>query len=379
VDPAAQSEMVARIAEMHEGRTTTLAEKGAEIPAATYVDPVLHHEERARVFRARPAFAAMSVDLAAPGDVATVDVGGVPIVVVRGHDGAAHAYLNVCRHRATRLVDGPGHVARTFNCPFHGWVYDIDDGHLVAQPRSCTGFDDLDLTQLGLHPRPVDERHGMIVVDPRPDAALDIDAWLGAFAPQVAERDYEHLVPYRTHTSTWACNWKLLLDTFLESYHVFALHRESLAAYLGVASPFDAYGDHNRIVVPQSTVLDQCDGPPESWRLLPHVVLQFFLAPNLIISNINDYVLTWRFLPDAVDRTTVQLSMYTVGPIVDDAQREHLEVRFAAAISVTGDEDFPESERIHRNLESGVVTHTRAGRNEPGIIHFHQMLAGSGS
>jgi hypothetical protein len=158
---------------------------------------------------------------------------------------------------------------------------------------------------------------------------------------------------------------------------VFALHRESLATYLGVASPFDAYGDHNRIVVPQSSVLDQCAGPPESWRLLPHAVVQFFLAPNLIISNINDYVLTWRFLPDAVDRTTVQLSMYSVGPVADDTQREHFDTRFAAAINVTSCEDFPESERIHRNLESGTVTHTRAGRNEPGIIHFHEMLSGA--
>jgi phenylpropionate dioxygenase-like ring-hydroxylating dioxygenase large terminal subunit len=190
MDPATQSEMVARIAAMHEERTTTLAEKGMEIPAASYVDPVLHLEERVRVFRARPAFAAMSVDLPTPGDVTTLDVGGVPIVVVRGRDSAVHAYLNVCRHRATSVVNSPGHVARTFNCPFHGWVYDIDDGHLVAQPRSCAGFEDLDLTELGLRPLPVDERHGVIVVDSRPDVTIDVGEWLGEFESLVAERDY---------------------------------------------------------------------------------------------------------------------------------------------------------------------------------------------
>ena len=54
--------------------------------------------------------------------------------------------------------------------------------------------------------------------------------------------------------------------------------------------------------------------------------------------------------------------------------RKHYDARLDAARSVTSDEDFPESERVHRNLASGVVDHTNAGRNEPGIIHFHRML-----
>ncbi len=53
----------------------------------------------------------------------------------------------------------------------------------------------------------------------------------------------------------------------------------------------------------------------------------------------------------------------------------HFDARFGAARTVTGVEDFPESERIHRNLATGTLTHTNPGRNEPGIVHFHETLA----
>ena len=376
MDRAAQIDMVGRIIDMNARHTTTLADASLEIPAGNYVSHERHALECSTIFRHQPVFACFSVDVADPGDFITLESGGVPVVVVRGIDGEVHAYINACRHRATAVARGHDHVTRSFSCPFHGWVYDIDDGHLVAQPRSCEGFDALDPNALGLRPLPVGERHGLVVVRPAGDEAVDVDEWLCGLGEELGARDYSVLVPHRRVSTTWQCNWKLLLDTFLESYHVFALHRESLGPfYLGIASPFDAFGTHNRIVVPQSSVLEQADRPRDEWELLPYAVLQYYLAPNVIVSNLYGYVLTWRFVADAADRTTVELSMYTYEAVASETQRRHFDERFDAARSVTSDEDFPESERIHRNLASGVVDHTNAGRNEPGIIHFHQTLA----
>jgi phenylpropionate dioxygenase-like ring-hydroxylating dioxygenase large terminal subunit len=375
MDRDAQRDMVERIIAMNAQRTTTLADATLEIPAAHYASAARHALESSTIFRDHPVVACMSVDVREPGDVVTLESGGIPIVVVRGIDGAVHAYVNACRHRGTAIAQGRDHVARTFSCPFHGWVYDIDDGHLVAQPRSCDGFDGLDPTTLGLRPLPVAEQHGLVVARPAGDERVDVDAWLCGLGVELAAREYSTLFPYKRVSTTWQCNWKLLLDTFLESYHVFALHRESLAPfYLGVASPFDAFGNHNRIVVPQSSVLDQADRPRDEWELLPYAVLQYYLAPNVIVSNLYGYVLTWRFVADAADRTTVELSMYTYESVESETRHKHFDERFDAARSVTSNEDFPESERIHRNLASGVVDHTNAGRNEPGIIHFHRML-----
>jgi phenylpropionate dioxygenase-like ring-hydroxylating dioxygenase large terminal subunit len=377
VDRATEIDLVGQVLDLNRRRTTATADAALRIPAEHYVAATHYGREAGGLFRDQPVLAGLSVDLAGPGDVLTFESGGIPIVVARGSDGAVRAYVNVCRHRGATVVRGPGHVARSFSCPFHGWVYDLDDGHLVGQPRSCDGFEGLAVSDgCGHPPLPVAERHGILVVRPGDGPPVDVDAWLAGLAPDVSARGYDRLVPYDRATSTWAANWKLLIDTFLESYHVFALHRDSIGdAYLGIASPFAAFGHHNRIVVPQTAILGQAERPRDDWELLPYAVLQYFLAPNVIVSNLDGYVMTWRFVADAVDRTIVEHAIYTWAPVETPDGRAHFDARFGAARSVTGVEDFPESERIHRNLAAGTLTHTNPGRNEPGIVHFHQTLA----
>ena len=210
---------------------------------------------------------------------------------------------------------------------------------------------------------------------PTSAGSVDANDWFAGLGPEIASLDYGALIPYRDESASWRCNWKLLLDTFLESYHVFALHKTTLASfYLGIASPFDAFGPHNRIVVPQTSILRQAETPPEQRELLPYAVLQYFMAPNVIVSNLYGYVMTWRFVPHGVDETTVHHALYTYRPAESAEDRAHFDQRFDAARTVTGDEDFPASEDIHRNLSSGVIERTTAGRNEPGMAHFHRMV-----
>jgi phenylpropionate dioxygenase-like ring-hydroxylating dioxygenase large terminal subunit len=317
----------------------------------------------------------MGADIPSTGDAFTLEAGGVPIVVVRAADGTPRAYVNVCRHRGATVVDGPACGLKHLTCPFHGWVYDVDDGGLVGQPRACDGFADLDPADLGLRELGVAEMYGIIVVRADGPDPIDVDQWLAGMAPDLRSLAYERLLPYRTERSTWNCNWKLLLETFLESYHVPTLHKRSLAAhYLGNASPFDAFGRHNRIVVPQTSILQLVDLPRDARKLLSHAVLQYYVAPNVIISNLYGYVMTYRFLPSAAGRTTVEHALYTYQPAESAEDREHFDQRFAAARTITGAEDFPQSEIIHRNLASGAVDATIAGRNEPGVVHLHRML-----
>lgn len=371
----AEVSLMARVFAQHAARTTTLAPEGTRVPAVRYVSIDHYQREQATVFRHEPVFAGLSVDIADPGDRLVLHSGGVPIVVTRTSSGDLRAYVNVCRHRGAPLVRGCESGARTFVCPFHGWVYDTADGRLLGQPRSCDGFTDVSPYELALLPVAVAEAYGIVVVRPGGPATIDIDAWLGGLQADLVGLGYRGVRPFKAAQTTWNCNWKLLIDTFLESYHVPSLHRESLgAAYIGAASPFDAFGVHNRIVVPQAAILDQEPSPRETWDLLQASVLQYFLAPNVIISNLLGYVMTWRFVPDAVDRTTVEHRLYTYEEVESDERRTHFEARFEAARNVTSNEDFPESERIHANLASGMLDASVIGRNEPGVVHFHEMI-----
>ena len=373
---ATELELVERVFAQHAARTTSLAEAGVRVPAGQYVSEAHHRQEAESLFRDAPVFACMSADLASPGDRMSLESGGVPIVVVRAPDGGVRAYVNVCRHRAAPLVRGIEITnERSFVCPFHGWVYDTADGRLLGQPRSCDGFDGISPIELSMLPLAVAEAHGMVIVRPGGTASIDVDEWLDGLGNELRSLNFASVVPYARTSTTWQCNWKLLIDTFLESYHVPTLHKVSLAAsYIGAASPFDAFGPHNRIVVPQAAILEQAAKPRDEWELLPTAVLQYFLAPNLIISNLYGYVMTWRFVPEAVDRTVVEHALYTYGAVDTDDDRTHFDARFEAARAVTSNEDFPESERVHRGLASGMVDATVIGRNEPGIVHFHEMI-----
>ena len=382
LDRVTELDLLDRIYEQHAARSTTLAAHGTRVPATSYSSVEHHEREQQTIFRHDPVFVCMSVELAQPGDRRAFVSGGVPVVVTRLAGGELRAFVNVCRHRGAPLVRDVASGERSFVCPFHGWVYDTDTGALVGQPRSCDGFDEIDARELSLLPVAVAEAHGIVVARPGGTAAIDVDEWLDGLAGELAGLDYAQLHPFRVQRTTWQCNWKLLIDTFLESYHVPALHKASLgAAYIGAASPFDAFGRHNRIVVPQAAVLDQQSQPRDEWTLLPHVVLQHLLAPNVVISNLQGtrtvpipYVMTWRFVPEAVDRTTIEHRLFTYGAVTDDGTGEHFAARFEAARAVTSNEDFPESERVHASLAAGALDATVIGRNEPGVVHFHSML-----
>lgn len=368
-------DVVARVLELHAASTTDLADTLWRVPAANYVAEEHFAREQALLFRDAPVFACLSADIAQPGDFFTLESGGVPVVVLRRRDGTCSAFVNVCSHRAAPVFEGRGRTGRTVSCPFHGWTYRSDDGQLAGRPRSCGGFQELEETECGLLPVASAERHGLVVVRPGRPEPIDVDGWLGGMGEELGSLPLADYVLFRESSRRWQCNWKLLLDTFFESYHIFALHRKSLgSSYLGIASPLDTYGAHMRVVIPQSTILDQAARPNEERDLFADAVVQYCLAPAAILSFLYGYLMVWRFTPLSAGTTLAGSALYTLGPVDDERSRARYEERFSSALRVTEQEDYPISERIHRNLASGVVDSTVLGRNEAAAVHFHREM-----
>src|SRR4051794_34260670 len=74
-------------------------------PAAVYTDAAHLEREREVLFRQRPLLAGLTADIPAAGDYLSFDAAGLPLVVVRGDDGVARAFVNSCRHRSARVVE----------------------------------------------------------------------------------------------------------------------------------------------------------------------------------------------------------------------------------------------------------------------------------
>ena len=184
---AAQDSMLAltrRVLRLHEAGATDMAAAPMRQSADAYVNPERWSHEVDKVFRELPLALAASAELPKAGDYRALHAAGVPVLLVRGGDGAVRAFVNACRHRGAPVVqDGRGRRRpRRFLCPYHAWAYD-ERGALVGMFGADT-FGEVARQELGLAELPAAERGGFVWVALKPGHDFDIDAWLGDFAPR---------------------------------------------------------------------------------------------------------------------------------------------------------------------------------------------------
>jgi phenylpropionate dioxygenase-like ring-hydroxylating dioxygenase large terminal subunit len=220
---------------------------------------------------------------------------------------------------------------------------------------------------------PVTVAHGLVLVRPVGDDPIDAASVLAGLGPELDSFAIDSFVRYDRTVRVWQCNWKLILDTFLESYHVFALHGLSVGPdYPGHIMVFDEFGPHLRIPVPRSSIHELEAQPEEQWRLRPHATIQHFVAPNAMVNFTVDHLILWRFVPVSAHETVAEMTQYI--PRQSDQPDTYWREWYDLHDAVTRDEDYPESERIHRVLASGRIDRTLLGRNEGALQHFHRHL-----
>lgn len=356
-------------------RTTALAPGIYRNPTAAYSDPARAQLERERLFRRLPLFAGMSCRVAAPGDYLAEEVAGVPLLLVRGADGVLGAFANICRHRGAPVADGSGN-AKAFSCPYHGWTYALD-GSLAGMPDAAS-FPGLDKAAHGLRRLPVGERHGMMFVGLAPEnaGAIDVDTHLCGLGEELAAYGFDRYRFFAAETMTPAINWKFAVDTFLEAYHLSALHRGTVAPLLrGNLTACDAYGNHGRVTMMRFSSEEWNTLPEERWDVLSHIVPIYRLFPNSIVVFQSDHLETWRFLPgEAPDRCSVEFALFTPEAPASEKARRYWQKNYDLAVATVKDEDFALGERMQRGFMSGLQAEVTYGRNEPGLIQFHQCL-----
>jgi len=314
---------------------------------------------------------------AKPGDYKTDDYVGVPILAVRGRDGVLRAFLNVCRHRGSKVVDGCGN-AKALSCPYHAWSYDLA-GRVTHIPDERS-FPGVKAERPTLTPLPVCEKHGLVWVMPTPAtdgaASFDIDPWLGELADELEAYGFGSWTHYTTREIRTRMNWKLAIDTFHEGYHIGALHRKTIAPIFANATDFRAYGPHLRMAIPRSKITRLKDQPESQWDAIWNTALVYTMVPNAVFVVNGDHVELWRMFPDEnrPDRCVMTLSFYIPEPVASEERKRHWDANVDLTVRTVLEEDFPVGESIQSGFTSGAQSHTVYGRNEPAMIHYHRAL-----
>jgi phenylpropionate dioxygenase-like ring-hydroxylating dioxygenase large terminal subunit len=195
-------------------------ERARAMPPEVYTSDDFTRAELDQIFRKDWYCIGRASALANPGDYATCDLAGQPIVVLRDRDGALQALSNVCLHRMSTLLQGRGTV-RSIVCPYHAWTYNLD-GSLRGAPAMTLnkGFCKADYALPQIR---CEEWLGWVFVTLNPDEP-PVAEKLAEVAAMTAGYDMTNYTETFYEEHVWDTNWKVLAENFMESYHLPVCH-----------------------------------------------------------------------------------------------------------------------------------------------------------
>ena len=374
------------------------------LPAWTYRHPELADLEYAQLVRPSWQFACHISQVSKPREYVTLDLLRDSVIVVRGDDGVLRAMMNVCRHRASRMLDGSGTCKARMTCRYHGWSYNLQ-GELIARPAEQT-FSGTPKQELGLRPAELEVLCGMVFVRLAPGGPSLKEMW----------KDYVHMLePYRLEDmvpleepsiETWNCNWKVGVDNNLENYHVPIGHpgydRMLESDMAGFINKHGVAGSRSMLRTTPSRVWSERmyqQMAPGINHDLPEDIrtswLFFTMPPNIGIDVYGDSFDLFQFMPLTAETCTVRYPIF----VRPNASREmkilrYLNVRVNRQVSAedkslceglqgglnsVGFEFGPLSSwehcihDFHDRVREGCPVTTLASAPEVGTLHQHNQ------
>lgn len=361
---------LALAARLAEGATAPTGDI-THVDAGTYTDPARHAAEQAKIFTRVPLVIAPSALLPQNNMAVPHDGFGKPLLIARDKDGHAQVFLNVCQHRGTRLVEGSDPVcAARLVCPYHAWSYTLD-GKLAGLPRP-DAFPGLDKATLGLKKLPTRELGGLIWFAFDEDADFTTAEALGA---DFAAFDMAGQYLFRRRTHAVAANWKLIMDAFLESYHVQRLHSATIGPFFkdGI-SVADRIGPHQRSAVGREAALAACAA--DDWPTLRSAITYTYqLFPGTVLIVSPDYMNLMVMMPQSEGRVLVEDFMLIPAAPATERALAHWEKSWNLLDGgVFAGEDFRAAALGQEGLASGAIERVTLGTLETGIRHFHDAV-----
>jgi phenylpropionate dioxygenase-like ring-hydroxylating dioxygenase large terminal subunit len=200
-----------------------------EVPRGRYTDPAFLELEHRHLWKRSWLYALHVDELPKPGSFRMWRKTGSPIVLVRGKDDVIRAFYNSCRHRGAPLIEREEGSTQGFFCRYHGWTYALD-GRLTAV-RERRDFPALDTSCRGLVSVRCERYGNWVFVNEDKDAPPLLES-LGCIPSHWENLQVDGLRHVATQSFEIACNVKVLLDAFFETYHLKSIHPQTVDRFL---------------------------------------------------------------------------------------------------------------------------------------------------
>jgi phenylpropionate dioxygenase-like ring-hydroxylating dioxygenase large terminal subunit len=348
------------------------AQDDLSLPGWVYHDPEYFKVEMERLIRPSWQIVCHASEIAGTGEWRTLDILGESVIVIRGADGAAHAFANVCRHRGSRLVDGTGGCSKRLTCPYHAWTY-AADGRLIGVPNR-EDYNGLDPASLGLIPVEMEEWRGFMFVRLE-GGGPGVAQMMAPHEAEIASCRFEELQAIgRITLRPRDVNWKNVADNYSDGLHIEIAH-PGLTRLFGGNYRIEA-GEHvdrlsgDLVERPSANVSERAyqkflPGGDRRW-------LYFKLWPNVAFDIYPDQVDFMHFVPVSPTETLIREVSYAL----PDDRREMRAARYLnwRINRRVNQEDTALIRRVQQGMASSHYRPGPLGRSEVCLRSFAQKL-----
>ncbi len=348
-----------------------------DIPAGRYVDPAFLALEREFLWKKSWLYVCHMDELPSPGSFMVNRKTGSPIVIVRGKDDVVRAFYNTCRHRGGPIVRSDSGCSEGFVCGYHGWTYSLD-GKLINL-RDKRDFVGLNMQERSLIAVRCERFFNWIFINEDP-AARPLAEHFQPFTTYFEQFQPMHWRFVTQEGFDVKCNVKVLMDAFLEVYHLKSIHANTVDRFLDHRGTTIAlYRNGHSLMVTPNRRADWVDPGTRGMRRIDTASVisarnnpSFNFFPNLVTPvdpTGAPFLLFWP-----TSDTSMRIECHWFAPDWGDGPPPELwKVRIANFDRILA-EDLQFAESIQESMMSAGFRGMPLNYQERRIYHWHEEL-----
>ena len=353
------------------------------MPSIFYTSQQIFELEKSSIFRRVWHPAGHISMLPETGCYLTYDIFGESFLLARSDLATIRAFANVCCHRGAPVCTTNKGKCKKFVCPYHGWTYGLN-GQLINTRNQSVRIENSHLAELEVF-----VWNGVIFSAPEGDKQA-LKAELNSLEEIFSFHGVGETRVVCKETLKAKVNWKLFVENFLECFHCIINHPEltSVEAHIEQMEKADSlnyfrdrsnfialmhslgyphaddqhicpkvitWGVINSHPIGYNRLCETQDGNPVTvpmGKIKSHYGGFNYgsVGPFLHMTICSDYAVFFRFLPQEIDSTVVDIIWLVneASPTLANGQIEKLKWLWSKTIQ----QDIAITEKVQKNLSS---------------------------